>query len=242
MKLTILSPHLDDAAFSLYFALTRWRDSLLNLTVVNFFTASTYAPCVDSKDQQAITRTRRREDRRVLSRINPRINIVDLGLLDAPVRLRVDMSQVCSGNAGAELLESELQSLQAYLELIRTAAVLAPLGLGNHVDHLTVHHAAIRAVTPSKLGFYEDLPYATRTSNEELRQKVLKAERAVGCFLQPVTIRSSHSRWRKRQAISGYASQITSTEAETIARWTNSSGTGERLWLPRNFPHRNDLR
>ena len=48
------------------------------------------------------------------------------------------------------------------LEELRPAAVFAPQGLGNHVDHRQVIRAALHAVPPGLLGFWRDTPYVIR--------------------------------------------------------------------------------
>ena len=85
-EITILSPHRDDAAFSLCMALRKWTVMQLKLTVINFFTVSAYGPRSIAKDPHTVSSIRRREDRRVISIISPLIRVRDAGLLDAPLR------------------------------------------------------------------------------------------------------------------------------------------------------------
>ena len=235
-KLTILSPHRDDAAFSLFFGLSAWGNLPLSLTVMNFFTVSDYAPQAAAAGVSAISHLRRREDRRALSRIDRHIRIVDLALFDAPLRLGLDPSRVCSAEPPASLPDTELRPLCNHLKLPGCQGALAPLALGNHVDHWAVYQASLRSIPWHQLGFYEDLPYAARVSSETLRKRISQTEVAIGCLLQPLIPRTLSSKRNKFRVIRQYSSQITSSEAEQVASGTKSSGNGETIWVPRHAP------
>ena len=235
-KLIILSPHRDDAAFSLFFGLSAWGNLPLSLTVMNFFTVSDYAPQAKAAAVAAISQLRRREDRRALSRIDRRIRVVDLALFDAPLRLGLDPSRVCGAEPPASLTETELRPLCKHLKLPGLQGALAPLALGNHVDHWAVYQASLRSIPWHQLGFYEEFPYAARVSSKTLSNRISQTEDAAGCSLQPLIMRTLQSRRNKLRAIRQYSSQITTSEAERIANGTNSSGPGERIWVPRHAP------
>ncbi len=224
--LTILSPHRDDAVFSLYFSLSAWARRSVRIRIVNFFTVSAYAPRAmlpleqDNADQQAVSYIRRREDRQAFRRINPNIEVSDLGLLDAPIRLNLAVDAVCklnddvveSGHSG-DLVKKHICKLSS------SRLFLAPLGLGNHVDHLAVRAAALEQVPGSKLAFYEDLPYATWTPETSLRQRVSEVERAAGFGLKPRTVNGNSSVPAKLRELLVYSSQITREEGRSIARF-----------------------
>jgi LmbE family N-acetylglucosaminyl deacetylase len=233
--LTVLSPHRDDAVFSLYFALRKWRREGVRLTVLNFFTRSNYAPGVSEKQTDAVSLIRKTEDRNVLSRIDKGIDVRDCGLLDAPLRLGIEFAAVCNPETRA-LAKSVEPEIAAY---IRTRAfsdlIIAPLGLGGHVDHLAVNEAAIASTARNhKPAFYEDLPYATWTSSDMLRQRIHEIETKLGARLRPVIIRQRYAIPQKQGAAARYRSQITRQEAASIARFSLRYGGGERLWIPKH--------
>ncbi|MBV9158363.1 MAG: PIG-L family deacetylase [Acidobacteriaceae bacterium] len=232
-EITILSPHRDDAAFSLYLSLSRWSAGKISLRVVNFFTVSSYAPRVKSQDSAVVSSLRGKEDRRVLHSISKNIQIRSLGLLDAPLRLGINVSAVC------EIMLEEAQSITEANRLASAidgyhdgGVVLAPLGLGHHVDHLTVNSAAISCGRLGRVGFYEDLPYATWTEETAIRERVSEIESKTRVPLKPIAIRARNSVRRKLRGISHYRSQITHTEAEAIARFSLKYH-GERIWIPK---------
>ena len=194
-RLIVLSPHQDDAVFSLSISLRAWCRAGLQVEVLNFYTQSVYAPREDlsSRDtselRAKVSRVRAREDRRALASIDPSISIRSLPLLDGPLRLDIDFGSITSPDR-SHPSDSEVHQLsQALHSYTRQALVLAPLGLGNHVDHLTIHAAALSGVVTKHLAFYEDLPYASWTEEGEILQRMSAMERANGVAFQPLVQR-----------------------------------------------------
>ena len=235
LALTILSPHRDDAAFSLYLALRYWTRLPIPLRVVNFFTISEYAPHAAACSQRSVSTLRRREDQLVLSSLHRAIRIESLDLLDAPIRLGISSDDIAKPESAARQPAAEISELAIQINnYFAQGLVLAPLALGNHVDHLAVHAAAIESSRPHKLGFYEDLPYATWTSNASLRDRLTEVERSTHTGLKPHVVRSAGMGVsQKYRAITRYKSQITRSEALTIARFASKYRVGERIWLPK---------
>jgi LmbE family N-acetylglucosaminyl deacetylase len=94
-------------------------------------------------------------------------------------------------------LGAALMELMAALD---PALVLAPQGLGNHVDHQLVIAAVLQVVPPGRIAFYRDTPYA-------IRQPDAAAFRAVPAA--PVArIDITVALDRKIAAAQAYASQI----------------------------------
>ncbi len=233
--ITVFSPHRDDAAFSLYACLTRWSAASIGVRVVNFFTVSSYAPRISSTLPHVVSNVRRREDQSALSLINTRIRVESLDLLDAPLRLGISPDYVCKpeasrlpGGIESDMLASVVRKYFAH------GVALAPLGLGNHVDHLAVREAAIKSVARGKLGFYEDLPYAIWTPDTVFRERLSDTEERTGLKLRPCIIRHDRAVARKRKLIGRYQSQIDHDDASTIARFALTYGGGERIWIPKH--------
>src|SRR5581483_9095791 len=91
----VLSPHRDDAIFSLFFSLCGWRARGMPVCITNFFTRSNYAPQARADGASAISEIRKREDRAALRRADLAIRVHDRELLDAPLRLEIPSSRVC---------------------------------------------------------------------------------------------------------------------------------------------------
>lgn len=235
LELTILSPHRDDAAFSLSMALSYWSELQFSLKVVNFFTISDYGPRALSTRASTISALRDREDHLVLSAIDTRIRVEAFDLLDAPLRLGIAADAISRPETAALQSASEINALgQRIRKYFVRGLVLAPLALGDHVDHLAVSKAASANSVDHKLGFYEDLPYATWTSESALCRRLRKAERDTGVHLRSIVIRNRHfTVAHKRRLINRYRSQISPEEATSIAKHAWKYGGGERLWIPR---------
>jgi hypothetical protein len=240
-ELTIVSPHRDDVPFSLYLSLSRWRTLPVELNVVTVFTVSLYAPraTVPAGDfdtaRSIVTSLRKREDRHVFNLIDRTIGLEDLELLDAPLRLGITADLVCKPQRSSVESRPEVETLsRRFRKYFLRGLVLAPLALGDHVDHLTVRAAAIRSCVPYKLGFYEDLPYARWVSEGSLRTAVAHAEHSTGVPLRSSLIRRKAYISRKRSTVSRYQSQISRSEANAIARFAVNYGSGERIWVPKH--------
>jgi hypothetical protein len=214
---------LDDAVFSLGLSLLTWTEWNLNVAVINFFTVSGFGPWCAGKDVAAISALREREDRRALGSISPKIRIKSLGLLDAPLRLGVPVGSVFS----LEVDPGDARILGQRIE----GTTIAPLGLGNHIDHLTIRDAAIRQGSKN-LAFYEDLPYAAWSSDAAVRECVQQVEEMARARLRPVILRRRHAIAIKRRMVSFYQSQIDRDEANLIARFASNYRGGERIWVP----------
>lgn len=232
-ELLILSPHRDDAVFSLAVSIRGWSN-YATITVVNFFTTSSYAPHAASEDRSLanLSRLRRLEDRLAIRKLSPGIRVIDEGLLDAPVRLRTETAAVSGPDAVASK-SSDIQSVAVKLRALkRFDCVVAPLGLGNHVDHRTVRQAALEVFAPSKLAFYEDLPYATWTPKAEIRRVIDVISRTTGRALLSHIVHGRLSMRAKQLLCSLYATQITTNDAFKMARFGARHRGGERVWIP----------
>ncbi len=225
---TVLSPHRDDAAFSLFGYLSRWSLLPVKIRVINFFTKSGYAPHAGTDDIQSITAIRKAEDQRVFSLISTSLEVIDAGLLDAPLRLGISVADVFKPESRSLVTEDQIEQVSGFIQSAASDLYIAPLGLGGHLDHWLVRQAATRTLARESLAFYEDLPYAMWTSTEELQN-------TVGIDLQRFLIHDAASTQRKRAAIEEYKSQVTSAEVDNIA------SVGERIWIPQNSHQWNRL-
>ncbi len=231
-RLTILSPHRDDAAFSLSIALRKWSRLPVRIEILNLFTRSGYAPWVEDNDPSVISAIRREEDRAVLSEISADIEVHDRDFLDAPLRTGLQVDQVCDIQNAVLIGEEIVQALQRVFTNNQSELILAPLALGDHIDHIAVRQAALRTFPALRLGFYEDLPYATWTPEEALQKKVDEAANALRCELHSFVVADAVAAQAKAQTIAGYKSQITMGEADSMAARSEHFGGGERIWAP----------
>jgi LmbE family N-acetylglucosaminyl deacetylase len=176
----VLSPHPDDAVWSLGGCLARWRSFGETCTVVTIFDGDPgpmtgdAGPVTPSGELDwrriAEPSARRAEDRRALAALD--CAGISLGLPDAALR-----SSAPAGEAGDAAVpryrsarrlfgpvhpddEMETGRLRDLLEpLVATAgAVHVPLAAGHHVDHRLVR-SALSPLRPAEVQWYEDFPY-----------------------------------------------------------------------------------
>lgn len=185
MPLVVVSAHPDDAVLSCG-ALMMHAAERTQVTVVTLFTeagppphtlsARRYLRRVGAADAATLYRQRRAEDRGALASLG--VGCVHAGLTDAQFRRRPGTSSrwqrlipelghmypvyrrhVVSGRIAA----GDAETLRSARDLIRglarqgPALVLAPLGVGRHVDHVLARTAAESSGMP--VVYYSDFPY-----------------------------------------------------------------------------------
>lgn len=206
--LVVVSPHFDDACFSLGCFLEEVGRGVL----VNVFTRGVHLPgdpTKHRKDAEATFAIRDSEDRAFAERCG--LTRHDLEGEEPPLRGRrpVDLSHVADDVARIEkkLLDS-LEVIASRQDGAR-AALFTPMGIGRHANHRAVAEVVARNASRLseryRLFLYEDLPYAHHPLE---RPAGLARVRATS----GITLRVRHTlavAWkRKRSLVSLYASQF----------------------------------
>lgn len=179
----VLSPHLDDAALSCGASIYKWLRQGKQVTVVNV--ASNYQLPEKLSDFATLVHQhmgltsplgaaqRLEEDLAAMTILGA--DAMHANFYDALYRFGDNgehysaypqlTSSLPSWEAGhlAQLSEYFHQLAQANTQ----ALFIAPMAVGNHVDHQLVKQAAMQGIAPKQLWFYEDYPY----SDDELGHK-----------------------------------------------------------------------
>ena len=245
MNILVLSPHRDDAAFSLSLSISHWLAVGHRVTLFNIFTRSLYAPYSDAESVHEndrlsyVSALRKKEDERFVQQLDPKgsgLKMVDLNIKDAPIRLHCDSSIVC---------DMEVDPNDTCIPKIRKAltklaeephaptALVLPLGLGHHVDHRTARDASLPLSTEMPCAFYEELPYAARDGvSVDLSRFREDANTRFHEALYPVLCHGSHTRpsETKRRLAQIYVSQIDEQWLDVITNFSHRYHGGERLW------------
>ncbi len=169
----VLSPHLDDAAFSCGGTMAQLADAGWRSVMATAFTATVLPAtgfalaCQLDKglgpeiDYMAL----RREEDRAAAAI---LGVADLRWLDfpeAPHRGYESAKALFGAIREDDLVWRPLaDKVTALLEELRPDLVFAPQGLGNHVDHRQMIRA-VQQGAPRRLALYRDTPYALRDTN-----------------------------------------------------------------------------
>ena len=236
VKIVVVSPHRDDAAFSLSLAIGAWLEQGHSVEVVNCFTRSEHAPFSDVSSVHAndrmtyVTAVRSKEDeswRKQFGASAKRLSLKDLNVKDGPLRMHCTLEELTS--VAVNPADKAMAKIQKAIE--GADAVVLPLALGGHVDHRTAREAAgAIAASAVPCAFYEDLPYAL-----ELDAKAI-ARAALGAGAEPMPVFASEEQdadaaiKRKRRLALCYDSQIEDATAERMAAFCTQYGGRERLW------------
>lgn len=179
VPVVVLSPHLDDAVLSCG-ALMTYALSRTSVTVVTFFTEPGQAPYTRSarrylrqaggRDADAVFQHRRDQERAALEALG--ITCVHAGLTEALFRRRpanLNRSRVThvypfyrAHATSSRIVTADAGMLREVREIIHQVAgsgtnlVLAPLGVGGHVDRILVRTAAQSSGAP--VAYYRDFP------------------------------------------------------------------------------------
>ncbi|MCD2189681.1 PIG-L deacetylase family protein [Actinomycetospora soli] len=188
-RVVAVSPHLDDAVFSVGGTLARLAGSsdVTGVTVVTCFTGSV-DPAVATPfalstqldkglaadvDYMALRRTEDRDALDVLGAA-PR----HLGLLEAPHRGYDSAAALFAGRRGGDVVARPLTEALAPV-LAGADLVLAPQALGDHVDHQWVSAVVAGLVDPARCGWWRDTPYVARRPDATPMDHVTGREVAV---------------------------------------------------------------
>lgn len=203
-----LSPHLDDAVFSCGGLMAKladagWRSVLATAFTATVLPATGFAlSCQLDKglgpdiDYMAL----RREEDRAAAAILGVADLHWLDLAEAPHRGYASAPALFGAiRAEDEVWRPLADRITALLEDLRPDLVLAPQGLGSHMDHRQMIRA-VRQAAPRHLAFYRDTPYALRETS------------AVSDHLDPgmqeCSVEIAAGLERKIAASCAYASQI----------------------------------
>ncbi len=176
----VMSPHLDDAVLSCG-ALLAHLAGRHPVTVATVFTAAAPPPwslparrqlrALGGIDAEDFFARRRAEDRDVLTGMG--VAAVHLGFRDALFRrgrrgpayptFRFDAARGRVATCDATLA-AEVSARVA--GVVPAGVVLAPLGVGRHVDHLITRRAARELGGPAQVVYYSDFPYSQTAGPE----------------------------------------------------------------------------
>jgi hypothetical protein len=189
---------------------------------------------------------RLREDDHFLRRIThdlpkglkKNLQMIDLNLKDAPIRLRIPLEDLSDTpvNPTDHATEKIRKALTKQSEAGTMEALVLPAALGNHIDHLTVRDAAMSFTAALPSAFYEDLPYATThpssaTDLESLREAASRRNEPLSSVLYRIDSAVEY----KRRLVLGYASQIEDEAGALISEFALRYNGGERLWVNQSW-------
>ncbi len=172
-KVFILSPHFDDAAYGLTLTISKLINSKVAVTLINCFTITKWTALpVEDKDVKSVSLLRAMEDAEYNKLFNSAINIINLNLLDAPLRNGYIFQNQPFQQNELKLIEELRQLLGQHVESL----LLCPLGIGHHIDHAICRAAVVQLYKKTKVLFYEDLPYTQRIDEKQILKHINNLE------------------------------------------------------------------
>jgi LmbE family N-acetylglucosaminyl deacetylase len=208
-KALLLSPHLDDVAFSCGGAARRLADAGWEAVLCTVFTRSVPDPqgfalaCQLDKglgpevDYMAL---RRGEDAEAAGHLGAS-EVLWLDLPEAPHRGYGSAPALFGPLSPEDDVQPELEAALAPL-LASHDIVLAPQGIGGHVDHRLVRDAVLRLAPAARTAWYRDAPYAVRHPEARPAPEVAEAGREAAVPLGEGALEA------KLGACAAYASQL----------------------------------
>lgn len=227
-RILLLSPHSDDIAYSIGGTVARIsRCSHMRLITIFSYSGWALPDTLCRRSADAISEEREREDREYCTR-----RLIDYSSLSYPD------SFVMGYDEEAELSISATDDprTEQVVSFIRHAVagwmpqiVLAPCGLGGHVDHQIVRVAA-DALRHSEVFYYEDVPYCSSLPLPELEKQlfVQGLTPALAVDIEVVLESKCEDMW-------GYRSQTSASTISEMLLHAGRVGVGttqyaERLW------------
>ena len=241
-RVVVLSPHSDDACYSLAGLLRQHALAGRSVQVITVFSETRYVEHSSPPPGTTVAEQRKNEDRRFLALLaegvpdGTRVEGAWLDYDDAPLREGYLSGEVCISRP---LLADDLALASRLAKALGSvvgcdADLLVPLGLGQHVDHLIVREAGMAITSGCNRTFlYEDLPYAAEVSPEHV-------DSCIESFAVSRTVRLTSSvveipggtEW-KLGVVRAYESQHTKGIAAQLAAHARrfSRPGSERVWM-----------
>lgn len=225
MDIVVISPHPDDAAFSVGGLLARLEGSAI--LVITCFSRSC---ALERGDSPGTTKLRAVEDDDYARRIGARL--VRLGLPDSGFRTNIGREEL-RGEEELRLRSALASQLQPVISDPAAAFLFVPLGIGGHPDHIHCREIALASFPVERLVFYEDLPYGHMVGGPA-RVNALVRQQYPQLREIPITLKPAQMN-KKMQGMDLYRSQLHPTWRSGIEQYGLSSGAGpgeygERYW------------
>jgi LmbE family N-acetylglucosaminyl deacetylase len=240
-KVVVLSPHSDDAAYSVAGVIRQHIHQGRPVLLVTVFSESTYSEQVLSAPKVTVVEQRRREDERFLALITEglddptQVQASWLKYSDAPLREGYRSGEICISRPllADDLLHATRLAEELSAVVGQDTDLLAPLGLGCHIDHVITREAALAlASICSHVFLYEDLPYATELSPERVESHIEAFALSRGLSLTSVVTEIVGGIDWKIELVRCYTSQFTPLVAHSLVTHAGrfSHSDSERVW------------
>lgn len=228
MKVLIISPHPDDAAFSLGGYLLKNKQDCI--AVWDIFSDQEYSISFDMDKGKSVILM---EEKQVMDIL--KCEVIMSGMPEAGMRGYQKLSDILGreiSHSEESIIEKVKEEFSKVMDKVQAETIFFPLGCGGHIDHLIVQEAVMRYLGADKqirsAFLYEEFPYSL---NKEWIRKAL--ERLNSCILEEVYLDVTGMEKKKAEIMKIYKSQIREREIRKIISHACSfeeSKMIERVW------------
>ncbi|MCU0323185.1 MAG: PIG-L family deacetylase [Chitinophagaceae bacterium] len=227
-KIILLSPHIDDIAFSMSGFLYQLTTKGYNIFLINIFNNSIY--CLPEFKTACINKQREMEDQKFVKQFN--LNKINLNLNDSSILKHTVLSEtICVPN---DFRRKKVYKLFVKIfNIIKPSKIFCPIGIGGHIDHRMVKEVCLEVNynMVQKIFFYEDLPYVYNYTPKHISNII---EKTTTLKLVPQYHDISNIWLVKERSIAFYESQINQSIISSIKNYAKSLGNNrylyERFW------------
>lgn len=233
-SLFLIAPHSDDVAWSIG-DLVHDTGGFAARTLVTVFSESDYATDATRGNQAAVTKCRLAEDAAFCAAAG--LAFVPCGIEDGLLRGYPDLRSMftvedCKRDP---VFARVADALAARIPDRDDVCIVAPIGIGRHVDHAVVREAVKRVFRRAAMLFYEDLPYVWWLDDASLerviRERLGERHRPLYHIIRDLE--------RRQRDVSFYASQPAEAFLRRFAEAALRTRDGrfvERLWSAEEWP------
>lgn len=226
-KIVILSPHADDAIFSLSGLMTK-HSNHFEFHIINIFGRKDFTLYNDFAHNKIESDFVHKEEKLAWLLLNIQ-NGTFLSFKDAAMRQFEPNRSIINSNLDSKaIIDSEKKLFEDIFshihELIRTITpnyIFCPLGIGRHVDHILVREAVLANQNLyKKLYFYEESPYVISFDKiREINEIEIKNQKK----LKKRKINITNKISKKRKLLNIYASQLKKFQINAMIRHSQAN-------------------
>lgn len=158
----IISPHIDDSFFSLWYLINNLYNKWYKIKIINVFTQTNFLQNWPENNAGLL----RANEEKQLSIKYKNINFINLDFKDAPIRWynsKEDIFSLKNILNDRDIIYDIKEKIKANITE-NCYILLLPIWFWNHVDHILISN---NIKIWSKIYYYEDLPYASRDNKND---------------------------------------------------------------------------
>jgi LmbE family N-acetylglucosaminyl deacetylase len=227
-KVLYISSHLDDAVLSSGGMIRMIRGECSNFVLVNVFTESVWMVHQNAAVTEAfVSHLRKEEDRRYCQEL--KIDAFYLGFKDSSLRGYDEVSEITT-QIEPVIYNCVKERLYKLLPALSYDYIISPLGIGSHVDHIILFEI-MKEWNDKRIIFYEDLPYASYFTSEDLLW-IVKQKLGADYYRKEININQVYD--QKNRDIQIYSSQVEAMTLEWVRNYSyrdDHTQAVERIWI-----------